>query len=173
MYWLGTNDLNQPVTSHLERNMKETVVRPAEVYDLRAINRVIESAVMNWPAETRMKRLAVAPLQYDEVDLNHYEMLVVERHSEVIAVAAWDPAACASEEAGGVFHGLYVLPVLQRHGLGRRLMDVVFESASKRGLPGLIFKAQRVSRSYFEHQGFELKAANENEYPWQYWKRLG
>ena len=51
-------------------------------------------------------------------------------------------------------------------------MDVVFQRASDMNLPGLLVKAQRVSRSYFEYQGLEYQAANEDEYPWQYWKQL-
>jgi GNAT superfamily N-acetyltransferase len=154
-------------------NMNGFTIKPAELHHLRAINRVIESAVLNWPTEKRMKRLAVPTLQYDAVDLDHYTVLVGELNDEVVAVAAWDPESNAATHAGGLFHGLYVLPILQRLGLGRHLMDAVFESASERGLPGLLFKAQRVSRAYFERQGLELKASNEDEYPWQYWKRLG
>ena len=57
-------------------------------------------------------------------------------------------------------------------GVGLLLMEVVFESARRRGLPGLIIKAHRISRSYFEHQGLERKSAGEGEDPWQYWKGL-
>ncbi len=124
--------------------------------------------------ETRAKRLAVAPLAYDEIDLKYYEMLVIEFNSEVAGVAAWDAGTryTLPNGSGALFHGLYVLPILQRQGLGRKLMDAVFESAGQQQVSGMLFKAQRVSRGYFEHQGLELIPANEDDYPWQYWKRF-
>jgi GNAT superfamily N-acetyltransferase len=154
--------------------MNTFTIRKAEGHDLRAINRIIESAVMNWPTQKRLKQLAVRPLQYDEVDLAQYEVLVAEVHGEVVGVAVWDAEAATllPNGEGGLLHGLYVLPLFQRQGVGRKLMEAVFAVAAERNLPGLLIKAQRVSRSYFEHQGLELRAANEDEYPWQYWKRL-
>ena len=81
-------------------------IRPAEAGDLRVINRTIESAVMNWPMKDRVKRLSVSSFQYDEVDLDHFELLVAEFGEEIVGVVAWEP---------GQLHGLFVLPVLQRH----------------------------------------------------------
>ena len=156
------------------RCMKTFNIRKAEGHDLRAINRIIETAVMNWPTEKRLKKLAVGPLQYDEVDLAEYDVLVAEVRGEIVGVAVWDAEAATllPNGEGGLLHGLYVLPLFQRQGVGRSLMDAVFALAAERNLPGLLIKAQRVARSYFEHQGFEIRAANEDEYPWQYWKRL-
>lgn len=150
--------------------MRDLTIRPAEHYDLRAINLVIESAVMNWPAANRFKRLAVTPLQYREADLAHYEMLVAEFRGEVVGVAAWEVADCSN--GIGTFHGLFVLPILQQQGIGRFLMDAVFRNAGESKMSGLIIKAHRLSRSYFEYQGLEARPANEDEYPYQYWKQL-
>ncbi len=154
--------------------MNNLVIRAAETYDLRAINRVIQSAVWSWPASSRFKKLAVTPLQYDDLDLTHYNFLVAEFHYEIVAIAAWDPdmTNALPDGTGGLFHGLYVLPVLQRQGIGRALIDAVFKSAADRGLSGLLVKAHKFSRSYFEKQGLEVIASNEGEYPWQYWKKF-
>lgn len=156
--------------------MQNLTIRPAEEYDLRAINRIIESAVLNWPAPNRLKRLAVDPLLYDHVDLQHYDVLVAEFRGEIVGVAAWDANAdCTLPNGkGGLFHGLYVLPLLQQQGIGRELMNAVFERAKDQNVPGLLVKAQRVSRSYFEHQEYSALVANDSnnngDYPWQYWK---
>ncbi|MDA0979003.1 MAG: GNAT family N-acetyltransferase, partial [Proteobacteria bacterium] len=93
---------------------------------------------------------------------------------EVIGVAAWDPAPLQllPNGPGGLFHGLYVLPVVRGQGVGERLMNAVYSEARVRRLPGLLIKAQRVSRDYFEHHQLEPLAANDSEYPWQFWKRL-
>ena len=154
--------------------MYKLIIRTAETYDLRAINRVIESAVHNWPASARYKRLAVSPLQYDDQDLLHYEILVAEFNAEIVAIAAWDADSTTNlpNGIGGLFHGLYVLPVVQRQGIGRALMDAVFAKAARKGLSGLLVKAHRFTRSYFEKHGLEVNASNDEEYPWQYWKRL-
>ena len=151
--------------------MHNIEIRPAESYDLRVINRIIESAVMNWPASHRFKRLAVAPLLYDAVDLDNFEILVATFNSEVVGVAAWDGSSLP-DGRGGTFHGLYVLPLLQQQGIGRALMDDVFSRARANNVPGLLVKAQRFSRSFFEHQDLDAVAANDDEYPWQYWKHL-
>ena len=165
---------NGPTSVHrLGRPMSAYSTRAAGTNDLRSINRIIESAVMNWPVAFRMKRRAVSPLQYDEADLRHLEILVGELHGAVISVAGWEAVAPRGVvDGGGLFHGLYVLPIVQGQGLGRHLMEAVFESARRQGLRGLLIKAHRISRSYFEHQGLERKSAEEGEYPWQYWKGL-
>jgi len=132
--------------------MNNLVIRAAETYDLRAINRVIQSAVWSWPASSRFKKLAVTPLQYDDLDLTHYNFLVAEFHYEIVAIAAWDPdmTNALPDGTGWLFHGLYVLPVLQRQGIGRALIDAVFKSAADRGLSGLLVKAHCTSSDLVE-----------------------
>lgn len=143
--------------------MENINVRSAVASDLRAINRTIESAVMNWPMHERVKRMSVSSLQYDASDLDDFDMLVAEFREELVGVAAWQP---------GQLHGLFVLPILQKQGIGRELMKAVFNAAREKQVNGLLIKSQRVSRSYFEHIGLEPVATNEGEYPWQYWKQL-
>ena len=138
------------------------------------INLLIELAVMNWPMANGMKRRAVPVLQYDEIDLKFLEVHVATIRGEIVGVAAWD--ATLSEALpngqGGLFHGLYVLPLIQGQGVGETLMEAVFEDARIREVSGLLIKAQRVSKGYFSHQGIPALASNDGEYPWQYWKAL-
>ena len=154
--------------------MKNLKIRSATVSDLEKINLVIESAVMNWPLPNRVKRLAVPVLKYSATDLDFFETLVATYKEEVIGVAAWDaaPAQSLPNGQGGLFHGLYVLPVIQGQGVGEALMEAVFSDARTLNTRGLLIKAQRVSRNFFEHHHIQPLAAHDSEYPWQYWKRL-
>lgn len=154
--------------------MENIQIRSAKTSDLAKINQVIQSAVMNWPMLHRVKRLAVPVLQYNETDLDFYEVLVATFRDEVIGVAAWDsaPSQLLPNGQGGLFHGLYILPIIQRQGVGELLMDAVFDDARRHQTSGLLIKAQRVSRNFFEHHQIQAIAANESEYPWQYWKQL-
>ena len=142
--------------------------------DLPKINRLIELAVMNWPMAHRVKRRATPVLQYDETDLQFLKVHVATIKREIVGVAAWDatPSESLPNGQGGLFHGLYVLPLIQGQGVGESLMEAVFEDARILDVSGLLIKAQRVSKGYFAHQGIPALAANEGEYPWQYWKQL-
>ncbi len=106
--------------------------------------------------------------------MGFYEVLVATFKGEIIGVAAWDAAPSQSlpNGKGGLFHGLYVLPLIQGQGVGEYLMEAVFEDARALQSSGLLIKAQRVSRNFFEHHQMQSLAANDSEYPWQYWKQL-
>jgi N-acetylglutamate synthase-like GNAT family acetyltransferase len=155
--------------------MKMINARRAVVSDLPYINALIELAVLNWPMPNRVKRRAVPVLQYDETDQRFLEMHVATIKGEIVGVAAWDATLSESlpNGQGGLFHGLYVLPLIQGQGVGETLMEAVFEDARIREVSGLLIKAQRVSKCYFSHQGIPALTANNGEYPWQYWKELG
>jgi len=172
---LGQNLAYGPKPIPERRNrMKNLKARKAHQKDLPAINRLIERAVMNWPMAKRVKRLTVPVLQYDESDLAFFELHVATIRDEIVGVAAWDATATQNlpNGQGGLFHGLYVLPLIQGQGVGEKLMEAVFEDARVRQVNGLLIKAQRVSRGYFAHQGIPALAANDGEYPWLYWKKL-
>ena len=135
--------------------MKKLKLRRALAADLPKINSLIELAVINWPMAKRVKRLAVPVLQYDETDLAFLELHVAEYKDEVVGIAAWDATTSQNlpNGQGGLFHGLYVLPLIQGQGVGEKLMQAVFEDARARQVNGLLIKAQRVSKDYFAHQG--------------------
>ena len=154
--------------------MENLNIRRANTNDLPKINQVIESAVMNWPMPTRLKRLATPALLYNATDLKFLELLVATYKKEIIGVAAWDAGLSQTlpNGKGGLFHGLYVLPLVQRQGVGERLMEAVFDDAKCHDVCGLLIKSQNVSRSFFESHKLPSLAANDNDYPWQYWKQL-
>lgn len=153
--------------------MKNRAVRKADLLDMKDINQVIQSAIMNWPMPDRVKRLSVPVMRYSEHDLKFYEVFVATIHAEVIGVAAWDAAPNKSlpNGKGGLFHGLYVAPAVQGQGVGKSLMDAVFKDARTRNISGLLIRAQRVSRNFFEHHQMQPLATNDHEYPCQYWKK--
>ena len=156
------------------KDMDNLYTKNAEGADLPALNTVIETAVMNWPMEERSKRLAVPVLQYDAVDMQYYKFHVTVFKEEIVGVAVWDPESTAPlpNGEGRLFHGLFVLPLVQCQGVGGRLMEKVFEEAKQHSVNGLLIKAQRVSRGYFSHQGLPALAVSEGDFPWQFWKKL-
>ena len=149
-------------------------IHPATTVDLPRINFVIKSAIMNWPVPNRLRRLSVPIMQYRKEDMATLSVLVARLNGEILGIAAWDsePTHRLPNGQGGLFHGLFVLPLVQYQGIGTRLMDAVFDEARKIQITGLLIKAQRVSRHYFEHQNLTPLAATKDEYPWQYWKQL-
>ena len=156
--------------------VKATVItiHPATTVDLPRINFVIKSAIMNWPVPKRLRRLSVPVMQYRKEDLATLSVLVARLNGEILGIAAWDsePNHRLPNGRGGLFHGLFVLPLVQYQGIGTSLMNAVFDEARKIRTTGLLIKAQRVSRRYFERHNLTPLAATDDEYPWQYWKRL-
>ncbi|MBT5388081.1 MAG: GNAT family N-acetyltransferase [Porticoccaceae bacterium] len=143
--------------------------------DLSAINRIITQAVMAWPMPERIKRLSVPVICYDSEDFKHYQFLLYLEEQMPIAVAAWNPDTVLHTAAGKgrLLHGLYVLPDCQGRGLGRLLMERVFEQAAEAHVEGVLIKAERASVGFFEHCGLErLAARSETDYPYQFWRSL-
>ena len=154
--------------------MKTVEVRGAVAPDLPKINKLIDMAVMNWPMPTRLKRLASPILRYDRVDLGFLKVFVATFNGQVVGVAAWDVATFQVQPDGadGLFHGLYVLPLIHGQGVGKKLMSTVFDDARCHQVNGLLIKAQRVSKNYFAHQGIQALSVVEGDYPYKYWKAL-
>lgn len=148
---------------------QDITLRPATADDLDAINRVIASAILNWPMANRTKRLAATTHTYDAVDLTDFDIFVCARGKEIIGVAAWDPDY---QGTTSLLHGLYVLPIVQGQGIGRKLMDLVFARAAEQKVQGVLVKAERVSASYFEHRHLDRVESAANEYPFQYFKAV-
>ncbi len=144
--------------------------RPATANDLNALNRVIASAVLNWPMVHRVKRLAVPVLQYDAVDLEHFQVFVAERGREVIGVAALDLEHEADE---ALLHGLYVLPIIRHQGVGRELMELAFDTAREHGLNTVGIRAERVAAGYFVNSGLDtVDVEKSSDYPHKFVKAL-
>ncbi len=144
--------------------------RQAKTSDLGAINRLIEMSVLNWALPKRLKRLAVPVMQYDEVDFDHLDLFVCVRGTEILGVSALDLDYAPSR---GLLHGLFVLPIIQGHGIGKQLMQMGFDWAAANQLNTVVMRAERVSISYFQRWGFEqLTDLGPNGYPYQFEKRL-
>ena len=159
---------------------QDITTRAAEKQDLPAINRLIENAVMTWQLPERVKRLALPSYRYDEIDLQHYQILLAEEEGHIIGVAAWDnephkgPDGCT----GVLLHGIYVEPGQQRRGIGKQLLKAVEESiehsSQKPKLEGLLVKAQKDAEDFFRAQGLQRLAVDdpERDYENRYWKPL-
>ena len=138
--------------------------------DLGAINRLIKMAVMNWPVPNRLKRRAVTVMQYDLVDLEHFDLFVCVRGRDILGVSAVD---LNFEPTKGLLHGLFVLPIIRGHGIGRELMKLGFDWAAENQLESVLMKAEGVSVSYFKKLGFEpLQGLGPKDYPHQFEKDL-
>lgn len=144
--------------------------RLATASDLDGINKLINSAVMNWPMPTRLKRKAALVLQYDAVDLDHYTLFVCVRRKEILGVAA---IGLEHSPGQGLLHGLFVLPIIQGHGIGKQLMQMAFDWAAENNLVSVLIKAQGVAAPYFHRLGLEpIEGLGPNDYPHQFEKTL-
>ena len=155
------------------------LVREAQLADLDAINRVVESAVMSWSLPERVKRLSLPSYRYNALDLEHLELVVAEDHSgQILGVAAWedaDPRDLPEDGPALLLHGLYVQPADQHRGLGRQLFSQAEQAARQRACRGLLVKAQAEASDFFSRLGMEKLAADNPRYQYanRYWKPLG
>jgi GNAT superfamily N-acetyltransferase len=128
---------------------------------LGEVNAVIGRAVLAWPLPERIRQLSVPLLQYDDVDVSHFQMIgaFLEGRDDLprglAGVAVWDENSV---------HGLYVHPLAQRAGIGRCLLAAIAGRARRSGIERLLIKAQRVSAGYFEHLGL-ADARSVSPYP--------
>ena len=159
-------------------NLNDPRLRRALPADLDPINAVIERALQTWTLPERVKRLALPSYQYQVQDLEHLDLLVAEADgASPVAVAAWELAAlrdCPGRQPGLLLHGLYVEPVYQGRGLGSRLLTAAKDAARKRGLAGLLVKAQSDAISFFQARGFRALPVEDptRDYPNRYWVDL-
>ena len=137
--------------------------------NLTEVNSVIERSIQSWPTTLRLKRLALAPLQYRGVDLQDFEFLLCYKAHACLGIAAWQPdtplSLCSTSVSAGdlgcenaaravLLHGLFVIAQSQACGIGGLLLDELTRQARKRGFAGIFVRAERFSTSYFEQKGF-------------------
>jgi GNAT superfamily N-acetyltransferase len=132
---------------------------PSEA-DLPAINAVVEAAMMTWDLPERVKRLALPSYRYSGADRRQFGFALARDPVDdtIIGVAAWEPADrndCPPGRTGMLLHGLYVDPRQTRRGLGRRLVQSALAASTEQRLDGLLVKAQRDARGFFERLGFQ------------------
>lgn len=167
--------------------------QPNSPEDLGAINAVIEHAIASWPTSSRLKRLAMAPLQYQALDLQDFEFLLCYKAHACLGVAAWQPgvplvpqqAKVAKVSADAVnakavlLHGLFVSAQAQGRGIGGLLLDEITWRARREQFSGIYVRVERFSTSYFEQRGFRLLTHEEEpgfqptSYPYRYVLDLG
>ena len=144
------------------------IIAPTQV-NLTEVNSVIERSIQSWPTTLRLKRLAMAPLQYRGVDLQDFEFLLCYKAHACLGIAAWQPdtplSLCSTSVSAGdlgcensaravLLHGLFVIAQSQASGIGGLLLDELTRQARKRGFAGIFVRAERFSTSYFEQKGF-------------------
>jgi len=162
--------------------------RPSSTADLAAINAVIEQSIESWPTSARLKRLAMAPLQYREVDLQDFEFLLCYKAHACLGVAAWQPSvplvpqqtavakgAADTENAKAMLlHGLFVCAQAQGRGIGGLLLDELTWRVRREKFSSIQVRVERFSTSYFEQRGFRLLTHEEEpgfqptSYPYRY-----
>jgi GNAT superfamily N-acetyltransferase len=146
--------------------MDETLlIRPADLDD---INRIGFLAQQIWP-ETYGKILSAEQLKYmlklfyspkslrrQMVDERH-RFLIMEQADEPIGFASWS----ASGDPGVYkLHKLYVQPGRQGKGLGRTLLQFIFEAIRPEGATTLRLNVNRFNkaRQFYERMGFTVIA---------------
>lgn len=142
--------------------MDETLlIRPADLDDINSIGFLAQQI---WPDAYReilspeqlkyMLKLFYSPkaLRGQMLD-DHHQFLMVEQDEEPIGFASWSPTAVA-----GTFklHKLYVLPGRQGKGLGRALLQFIFETIGPAGAKRLRLNVNRhnKSRKFYERMNF-------------------
>lgn len=159
-------------------NSTKIKLRPAYLADLDEVNRIVRNAVNTWQLPERVKLLAMPTCLYNELDLQHLQLVVAEDSSAAIfGVAAWEVAAvrdCPPGERGLLLHGLYVDPVQQRHGTGSLLLSAAVAAAREQGYDGLLVKAQADAEGFFRTKGLQRLAVEDEarDYPYRFWLNI-
>jgi GNAT superfamily N-acetyltransferase len=144
--------------------MDETLlIRPADLDDINAIGFLAQQI---WP-DTYGKILSPEQLKYmlklfyspkslrrQMVD-EHHRFLILEQADEPIGFASWGPG---SDPVVYKLHKIYVLPGRQGKGLGRTLLQFIFESIRPEGAMRLRLNVNRFNkaRQFYERMGFTV-----------------
>jgi N-acetylglutamate synthase-like GNAT family acetyltransferase len=73
-----------------------------------------------------------------------------------------------------LLHGLYVDPAWQHRRIGARLLGAAPDEARRRGLDGLLVKAQPDATGFFQARGMTRLPVQDTGrgYPHRYWRRV-
>lgn len=156
-----------PGTCRSIRMITATTITPAYVTELPCMNRVIAAAVDSWPLEERVKRLSLPVLTYNETDLAHGHALVARIDGETVGMALWTEGP--GDDA--TLHGLYVDPAYHGQRIGQRLMDAAIEDAFISGARGVLVRAERVARGFFQRQGLSQLDTGPDGYPHTFYRQ--
>ena len=156
----------------------DLTIRPATDADLKRVNGVVEAAVMTWTLPERVKRLSLPSYRYQAHDLDHLHLVVAESSTDgMVGVAAWEAAEPGDAPIGTkalLLHGIYVLPDLQRGGIGTRLLEAAVQAARQGGYDGLLVKANPDAQAFFAARGLDRLPVEDpaRDYPYRYWLPL-
>ncbi len=149
-------------------------LRSATPADLPAINHIIERAIETWPVPARVKRVSLPLYSYRSSDFEYQDLVVADDGDAIVGIAAWEdatPGDLPHGYCGLLLHGIYVDPAAQRRGIGSDLLAAARRAAARRGLDGVLVKAQPTAIPFFEARGLERLAVTQpqRDYPYRYW----
>jgi GNAT superfamily N-acetyltransferase len=142
------------------------------------VNAIIAAAIDSWPLPARLRRLATPVLAYREDDFDAYAIALVRAtgpSDSAFGVVARCFEITPADESYLFVHGLYLLPVLQRRGVGRQLLRQLEGEAAAAGARGVLIKAERVALPFFLRAGYTQlgpDAALGGDYPYRCWREL-
>jgi GNAT superfamily N-acetyltransferase len=144
--------------------MDETIlIRPADPEDINTIGFLAQQI---WPSTygeiitgdqlQYMLNLFYSPLalRRQMVDQRH-QFLLVEQDGSAIGFASW---SATDEEGIFKLHKLYVLPGVQGKGLGRGMLQFIYEAIRPEGARVLRLNVNRYNkaRQFYERMGFHV-----------------
>ena len=142
--------------------MDETLlIRPADLDDINIIGFLAQQI---WP-DTYRDILSPEQMQYmmnlfyspaslrGQMVEEHHQFLIVEQEEEAIGFASW---SAATEPGIFKLHKIYVLPGRQGKGLGRTLLQFIFDAIRPEGAISLRLNVNRYNkaRQFYERMGF-------------------
>lgn len=125
-----------------------------------------------WELPERVLRLTLPSHLYGPDDLAHMDVRVAENAEGITGVLALEPTRETPDGTPGLLlHGIHVDPEHQGTGLGRTLVAAALGQVRAEGASGLLVKAQRQARGFFEHLGFRPLPVEDpaRDYPYRYW----
>ena len=149
-------------------------LRVVTAADLDDINRVIDAAILTWDLPERVKRLSLSSYHYNDLDLQHYTILVAVQADQIVGVVAWDTQVhqLANQQQGLLLHGIYVHPDHQQQGIGTRMFNRAEQAVIATKLDGLLVKAQKDAEAFYQSRGMHKLAVTDSqrEFAARYWK---
>ncbi len=138
-------------------------IRPADTEDINTIGFLAQQI---WPGTYKdilspdklgyMLNLFYSPVALRrQMAEDKHSFLIVEEEEEPIGFASWSPA-----DGAGVYklHKLYVLPGRQGKGLGKAMLNFIFEDITPLGARALRLNVNRnnTARRFYEKMGFSV-----------------
>lgn len=144
--------------------MEETLsIRPGDLEDINTIGFLAQQI---WP-DTYRNILSPEQMQYmmnlfyspaslrGQMVEEHHQFLIVEQEEEAIGFASW---SAITEPGIFKLHKIYVLPGRQGKGLGRALLQFIFDAIRPEGATSLRLNVNRhnTARQFYERMGFAV-----------------